>query len=213
MTSGTPAGFIVTGTDTGIGKTVFAAALAAALDGFYWKPIQAGLGGETDDEAVRRLGRLAVDRVVPSAHRLKLPAAPLIAASAEGIDIRQRSLELPLGVRPLIVEGAGGVMVPISSRLLQADLFGFWGLPVVVCARTTLGTINHTLLSLEALRRRRVPVHGVAFIGAAEPAAEDAIATFGGVRLLGRLPMLDPLTPDALTAAFATGFEVRDFAS
>jgi len=211
MTSGAPRGFIVAGTDTGIGKTVFSAALVRALDGCYWKPVQAGLEEETDAAAVRRLSGLGADRILPGAYALKMPASPHIAAEAEGIDIRQRNLGLPETERPLVVEPAGGLMVPMSPRLLQIDLIAFWGLPVILCARTALGTINHTLLSLEAMRRRRIPVHGVAFIGNMEPAVEATIARLGHVQRLGRLPHLPKLDAAALATAFATGFDIAGF--
>lgn len=200
--------FIVAGTDTGIGKTVFSAALVAAIDGAYWKPVQAGLDGETDAQAVLRLSKLTADRILPSAYELRRPASPHLASADEGIDIRQRKLGLPDPGRPLVVETAGGLMVPLSPRLLQIDLVGHWGKPVILCARTALGTINHTLLSLEALRRRRVHVLGIAFIGAPEPEVESTIVVMGRVRRLGRLPLLETLTPQTLRAAFADEFDV-----
>lgn len=206
------AAFVVAGTDTNVGKTVFAAALAGALGAKYWKPIQAGNAGESDSDAVARLAGLSKIRIVKSAYALALPASPHLAARHEGIDIRQRMLGMPAATRGgLVVETAGGVMVPLSLRLLQIDVMAFWQKPVILCARTTLGTINHTLLSLEALRRRRVPVHGVAFIGDAEPEVEATIVAFGRVRRLGRLPWLDPLDAATLRAAFAGGFDVGDF--
>jgi dethiobiotin synthetase len=203
--------FVITGTDTGIGKTVFAAALVGALDGVYWKPVQAGLDEETDSDIVRGLSGLAPDRVLPEAYRLAMPASPHIAAVREGIEIEARRLTLPDVERPLVIEGAGGAMVPLSPALLQIDQLAAWNKPVIVCARTALGTINHTLLTLEALRRRDVRVHGVAFIGGAEPEAEATIVSFGRVRRLGRLRRVEPLQVDALAAAFREGFDIGDF--
>lgn len=204
--------FVITGTDTGIGKTVFAAALVAALDGVYWKPVQAGLDGETDSETVLRLSGLAPGRVLHEAYRLAMPASPHIAASRDGIEIDAQALALPRFERPLVIEGAGGAMVPLSDRLLQADQFAAWGKPVIVCARTTLGTINHTLLTVEALRRREIDVHGVAFIGGAEPEVEATIERMGQVRRLGRLRVVAPLRADTLATAFCEGFDIRGFA-
>lgn len=197
-------GFIVTGTDTDVGKTVFAAALAGHLGGWYWKPVQAGLDGGTDRERVAALSGLPAERLLPEAWRLTTPCSPHRAAEIEGIEIDPGALALP-PQRPLVVEGAGGALVPLTREVLFADLFARWGLPTIVVARTALGTINHSLLTIEALRVRGVPIHGVAFIGDAVEDSEATICTIGGVRRLGRLPWLDPLDANSLRAAFAEG--------
>lgn len=202
---------LVTGTDTDIGKTVFAAALTRALDGCYWKPVQAGLEDGTDAQTVARLTGLPPDRILPEAWRLRTPASPHLAAALDGVRVDADALTLPACDRPLVIEGAGGALVPLNDQVLFADVFARWGVPTVVCASTRLGTINHSLLTLEALRSRGVAVLGVAFIGEANPSSEDAIVRFGRVRRLGRLPRLDPLTPDRLAAAFSEAFDPRDF--
>jgi dethiobiotin synthetase len=207
----TPARLVVTGTDTGIGKTVFAAGLTALLGGCYWKPVQAGLDGETDSATVARLAAVGEDRILVEAYRLRRPASPHHAAAAEGVSIAVEALVPPTTRRPLIIEGAGGVMVPLTSTMTFADVFANWCLPVVLCARTGLGTINHTLLSLEALRNRGVAMLGVAFVGDAEPVAARAIAEIGRVRILGRLPQLRPLTASSLQRSFASAFRAADF--
>jgi dethiobiotin synthetase len=203
--------FIVTGTDTGIGKTVFSAALAGALGASYWKPVQAGLEGETDSENVRRLSGLGADRILPEAYRLKLPASPHIAAAREGLAVERGRLAIPARPGPLVIEGAGGLMVPLSPDLLQIDVFASWGLPVILCARTSLGTINHTLLSLEAMARRSINLHGIAFTGDGDEEVESAILGFGKARHLGRLPPLVPLDADNLAEAFRANFRLSDF--
>jgi dethiobiotin synthetase len=200
-------GVFVTGTDTGIGKTVLAGAIALATGAAYWKPIQAGLDEETDRERVAALGV----RTLPEAYRLSAPCSPHWAAEMDGLEIDNGDLALPLGEDRLVVEGAGGVLVPIRDDRLFADQFARWGLPVVLAARTTLGTINHTLLSIEALRARGVPICGVAFIGNAVENSEATIARIGGIKRLGRLPMLPEITPDALLAAFGAAFDPDDF--
>jgi dethiobiotin synthetase len=202
---------IVTGTDTGIGKTVFAAGLTRFLDGIYWKPIQAGVEGETDSAVVRRLTGLGADRVLPEAWVLKTPASPHLAAERDGVTIDPDALVLPAVDRPLIIEGAGGLLVPVTRKVLQIDVFARWGAPVVLCARTGLGTLNHTLLSVEALRRRGLTVLGVALIGDKHPDNERTLAEFGEVPLLGRLPRLDPLTAETLESAFRAAFRRRAF--
>jgi dethiobiotin synthetase len=202
---------VVTGTDTGIGKTVFSAGLARFLDGYYWKPVQAGLDGETDSSVVRRLAGLPADRILPERWRLETPASPHLAAERDGVEIDPAELSPPSVSGPLVIEGAGGLMVPLTRGQLLIDVFARWQVPVVLCARTALGTLNHTLLSLEALRLRAIPVVGIALIGDAHPDNERTLGEMGGVPILGCLPRLDPLTPWTLAAAFAAAFRRESF--
>jgi dethiobiotin synthetase len=203
--------YVITGTDTGIGKTVFAAALAGALKARYWKPVQSGLEDETDSETVARLAGV---EILPEAYRLKLPASPHQSAAEEGVIIDPGTLTPPVifaDRRPLVIEGAGGLMVPLTRRALYIDVFARWGLPLVLCARTSLGTINHTLLSLEAIRARNIPLAGIAFIGEENGESESIIIEKSGAKRLGRLPRIDPLTRESLAAAFAAHFHLADF--
>ncbi len=202
---------VVTGTDTDIGKTVFAAALTAALGAHYWKPVQAGLDGGTDAARIVRLAAIPPGRIVPEAYRLATPCSPHRAAELDGVTIDPARLTPP-ALSPLVIEGAGGVLVPVTRELLFADLFANWRLPVVLVARTALGTINHSLLSIEALRSRDVPILGIAFVGDANADTEATVTTIGRVPRLGRLPRLDPLDPATLAAAFAAHFRTGDFA-
>lgn len=197
-------GFIVTGTDTDIGKTVFAAGLAGALGAHYWKPVQAGVDPEGDKERVAALSGLPPSHILPEAYRLTTPASPHLAARIDGIEITAERLALPKVDGTLVVEGAGGLMVPVSESLLMIDLFALWGLPVILCARTGLGTINHSLLSIEALRTRAIPIAGIAFIGDAHAENERIIPILGKVRGLGRLPYIDPLDAGTLKTAFTS---------
>lgn len=199
--------FVVTGTDTGIGKTIFSAALAQATGTPYWKPIQSGLEEETDSEAVARLAGVPIR---PEAYRLVTPASPHLAAEIDGVNIDLDRLTPPPG--DLIVEGAGGALVPVTRTTLYADLFAAWQIPVIVCARTALGTINHSLLTIEALRARNVPIHGLAFLGDAVEDSEAIIAEISGIRRLGRLPIIDLLNSETLAAAFSANFQIADFA-
>lgn len=203
---------VVTGTDTGIGKTIFSAGLAGFLDASYWKPVQSGLDEETDAQLVARLGGIPADRIVPERYRLRTPASPHQSAAIDGVRIDPVALDVPTsGDRRLVIEGAGGLMVPLNDDTLYIDIFERWRLPVVLCARTALGTINHSLLSVEALRKRRIDILGIAFIGDSNPESERAICAFGQVRRLGRLPLLSPLTADTLQAAFSDAFRREDF--
>lgn len=198
--------FVVTGTDTGIGKTIFSAGLAQATGTPYWKPIQSGLEEETDSEVVARLAGVAIR---PEVWRFVTPASPHLAAEIDGVNIDVETLAPPPG--DLIVEGAGGALVPVTRTTLYADLFARWQIPVIVCARTGLGTINHSLLTIEALKSRGVPIHGLAFLGDAVEDSEAIIAAISGVRRLGRLPIIDPLNGETLAAAFSANFDLSDF--
>ena len=199
--------FVVTGTDTNIGKTVFCAGLCALLGARYWKPVQSGLDGPTDSEVVADLSGAPI---VPEAYRLKLAASPHQAAAAEDIAIDPDALVPPDG--PVVIEGAGGLMVPLTRQALFIDVFARWQIPLILCARTRLGTINHTLLSIAAIRARDIPLLGVAFIGDANEESEQVIAELGNVKRLGRLPVIEPLIAGRLAGVFAKTFERRDFA-
>jgi dethiobiotin synthetase len=207
---------VVSGTDTDVGKTVFAAGLVALLDGLYWKPVQAGLDGETDTAIVQRLSGLPAARVLPEVYRLTTAASPHLAAERDGIDIDIEGLANASVFDQsgtVIIEGAGGLLVPLSRRYLQIELFARWGAPVVLVASTRLGTINHSLLSIEALKRRQIPLLGVAFVGDENADSERTIIEMGGVRRLGRLPIIDPLNEETLRDAFAANFRAEDFAT
>ncbi len=202
---------IITGTDTGIGKTVFSAGLCGALDGYYWKPVQSGVEDETDSDAVRRLSGLAPERVLPERYRLNAPVSPHLAAHLDGVAIDAGGLDFPATPAPLVIEGAGGLMVPLTREVTYLDVFARWHAPLVLCARTTLGTINHSLLSIEAIRARGLTLLGIAFIGEANTDTERTIVDMGRTRRLGRLPHLPQLDADALRAAFAAHFDAKNF--
>jgi dethiobiotin synthetase len=205
---------IVSGTDTDVGKTVFSAALAGALDANYWKPVQAGFEGGTDALRVMELSGLAPERILPEQYVLNTPASPHYAARLDGITIDDHTLlPPPPSERSLVIEGAGGLMVPVNDDTLFIDIFARWKLPLVLCARTALGTINHSLLSIEAVKRRGIPLLGIAFIGDEQAESERIICKLGGVRRLGRLPHLSPLTRDSLRDAFGASFNLADFIS
>lgn len=203
--------FVVTATGTDIGKTVFAAALTAALDGCYWKPVQAGLDDGSDLERVARLSGLPADRLLPEAYRLATPCSPHRAAEIDGVTIDVDALVPPACDRPLVIEGAGGVLVPFTRQTTFADIMARWRLPVVLVAATALGTISHSLAAIEALRARGIDIRGIAFVGDAAEDSEATIAAMGGVKRLGRLPIVSPLEPAALAAAFADHFDLTDF--
>jgi dethiobiotin synthetase len=188
-----PRRFFVTGTDTNVGKTVACALLCAALDAIYWKPIQTGRRQGTDRRKVIELAGLPRFRAIREAFCLAPPLSPHLAAHISHVRIELEKISLPriLPSENLIVEGAGGVLVPINKKHLMVDLMKRLRLPVLLVARTSLGTINHTLLSLAALRSRRVPVRGVILVGQRNRENQEAIERCGNIEVVGSIPWLD----------------------
>jgi dethiobiotin synthetase len=208
-----PERFFVTGTGTGIGKTVVSALLCAALDAYYWKPIQTGMREGSDRRTVARLAERPSAKLLPEAYRFLPPVSPHLAARKAGVAIELNQIRTPdIGVREnLIVEGAGGALVPINETELMTDLMKHLGLPVLLVARTTLGTINHTLLSLAALRSARLQVRGVIMAG--KPNAENckAIEHYGTIAVVGSVPWLNRINRATLLNAFHKNFDPRVF--
>jgi dethiobiotin synthetase len=200
----------VTGTDTDVGKTIFSAALAGALEATYWKPIQAGTLDRSDSGTVSKLSGLPPHKIIAEGYRLTTACSPHRAAELDSVRIDRDRLALP-NADPLIVEGAGGLLVPITREFLVIDLVASWQLPVVLVARTSLGTVNHSLLSIEALRFRKIPILGIAFVGETSPDSEGVTCAFSGVKRLGRLPFVDPLDRANLSQAFMSNFSLNDF--
>lgn len=198
-----PRAFFVTGTDTDIGKTVVSAVLMAGLRGTYWKPVQSGLAEPTDTQWVQRASGLAGEHFLPETHRLSRPLSPHASAHLDGCRIDLQDFRLPdYRQAPLLVEGAGGLMVPLNETHLVIDLIEHLGLPVLVVARNRLGTINHTLLTLNALKARALPVLGVVLNGEPNEINRQAIETYGGTPVICELPTLPNLDQPALAMAF-----------
>jgi dethiobiotin synthetase len=193
-------GFFVTGTDTDVGKTLISAWLLAHLDACYWKPVQAGAEPETDSATVRRLAEVPAERILPEAYLLPEAIAPHEAARRAGIVIEFGKLAPPPCDRLLVVEGAGGLMVPLTEDACVIDLADELELPVILVARSTLGTINHTLLSLEAIHRRGLPLAGVVMSGPETPHNRAAIERYGQAEIIAEIPWLDSVNRAALRA-------------
>ena len=190
---------VVCGTDTDVGKTVVSALLVQGLGARYWKPVQSGLdpsGG--DSGTVEGLLRLPPERLLPEAYRLTLPASPHWAAERDGVRIEAERLALPPGDGSLVVETAGGLLVPLRRDWLQIDQLTLWQLPVLLVARSGLGTLNHTLLSVEALQHRGIPVLGLVLNGPLHPDNPRTLETLTGLPVLAELPPLQPLTDEVL---------------
>jgi dethiobiotin synthase len=207
-------GFFITGTDTNVGKTVLSALLCAALPARYWKPVQTGSREGTDREQVIRWADLTADMAVPETYIFDDPVSPHLAARNEGVEISLDRISVPeeSSHLPLIVEGAGGVLAPVNSRQFMLDLMSHVSLPVVLAARSTLGTINHTLLSLRALRGAGLSVRGVVLIGPENLENQKAIEYYGQVHVIGRIPELKEINRQTLCDTFARHFNREMFA-
>ncbi len=205
-----PPAFCVTGTDTGVGKSVVSAILTLGLGAAYWKPIQSGIGSDsepsTDTEFVRQITGLDASHFFPERFRLTQPLSPHAAAAIDGLTLQLSDFALPkpapncthLPKPHLIVEGAGGLRVPINSEQYITDLIRHLELPVILVARSTLGTINHTLLSIECLHRCGIPLLGVVLNGPRNLGNRQAIAHYGKTQILAEIEPLPVLSPKAL---------------
>ena len=181
--------YVISGIGTDVGKTVASAIIAQALDASYWKPIQAGDLHLTDS---MKVDQWTDEKVTVYAERycLNQPMSPHAAAEIDNISIQPDDFQIPEVEGNLIIEGAGGLMVPVNSDgLLYIDLFQKWNLPVILISRHYLGSINHTLLSAEALKLRNIPVEGIVFIGEENCATESIILKVTGLKMIGRIPI------------------------
>ncbi len=206
-------GYFVTGTDTNVGKTVLSALLVAALRAIYWKPVQTGTIEGTDRDSVRRWTEAEEERLPPERYRFEPPVSPHLASREAGVRIALDNFafpEAPTGPR-WVVEGAGGALVPLNERDMTSDLIRQIGFPVIVAARTSLGTINHTLLTLGALRQARLPICGVALIGEENIENRRAIEHYGQVPVIGRIPMLQEINHASLLKVYEKHFDHRAF--
>jgi len=199
-------GLFITGTDTNVGKTVAAAALMHRYrelgNLIYWKPVQTGIEQDDDTATVAKLGACRSDEIWPHGVRLRGPVSPHLAAQWSGTPIDLAQLQSFLAGAPAgrrwVIEGAGGVLVPLNERDLMIDFMVHLKLPVLIVARSTLGTINHTLLTIEAIRRRDLAVSGVIMIGDKNSDNRNAIELHSGVRVVGEMPRFPNLASESL---------------
>lgn len=198
-----PSAFFVTGSDTGIGKTVVSALLTLGLNGSYWKPIQSGLEEETDTQFVKRVTGLPETHFIEERYRLSEPLSPQASSAIDGVEIHMNDFRLPRYITGhLIVEGAGGLLVPINNEEMIIDLIRHLKLPVLLVVRSELGTLNHTFLSLEALRLRKIPVLGVVMNGPKNPGNREAIENYGDVEVIAELESLGEVNSVRLQNTF-----------
>ncbi len=189
-----PKQFFIAGTDTDIGKTVVSAMMMSCLDATYWKPIQSGLLDETDTEFVQRISEVDDTRIIPERWKLMTPMSPHASADIDGVSINLDDFQLPkYSSRHLIVEGAGGLIVPINWEHTVLDMIEKLKLPVLLVAKSGLGTLNHTLLSLKALRDRGIYVFAVILSGPYHNSNRETLRHFGDLSIyeIGELPKID----------------------
>ena len=179
--------YFISGIGTDVGKTVVSAILCEALKADYWKPIQSGGLEHSDGNEVRRLISNPITKFHPEVYLLPEPLSPHAAAERAGIEIDTSRFTLPPVQNTLIIEGAGGLLVPITRQFLVADLILQLKVPVVLVSRHYLGSINHTLMSIEILKHRKIPIAGIVFNGDQNQATEQVIEEQSGCRILGRI--------------------------
>jgi dethiobiotin synthetase len=196
---------IIAGISTEVGKTIVSAIVVEALQADYWKPVQSGYPTDSDTRTVQGLISNATSRFHPESYRLREPLSPHAAARIDGVRIDVEQLTLPETDNALVVELAGGLLVPLNDDMLNIDLVARWKWPVVLVSRHYLGSINHTLLSVEACRNRRIPVLGIVFNGPANPDTETAILSFSGLPCLGRIAD-EPVLNQAIIRHYADQF-------
>ncbi|MDR8392324.1 dethiobiotin synthase [Aliifodinibius sp. S!AR15-10] len=202
-----PTSLFVTGTDTGIGKTVVSAMLTQALSATYWKPIQSGLEEETDTQFVKRVTELPDSQFVKERFQLTEPLSPHASAAIDGVEIKMNDFKLPeFDTENLIVEGAGGLMVPMNGKDMIIDLISYLDLPALLVSRSELGTLNHTFLSLEAMRERDIEILGVVMNGPKNESNRKAIEKYGNIDVLAEIPSMNELGPESLQECFDTEF-------
>lgn len=190
--------YFITGIGTEIGKTITSAVLTEHLKADYWKPIQSGDLENSDTLKVKNLISNSKTNFHPEAYRLTQPFSPHYSAALDGLEINLDSIVLPQTENNLIVEGAGGLMVPLNEKDLIIDLIQKLGLEVILVSKNYLGSINHTLLSVEALRSRNIAVKGIIFNGEANEASESVIKKMTGLNVIAHLPVLDGVSKESI---------------
>lgn len=178
--------YFITGTSTEVGKTIASAIITEALEADYWKPVQAGELDNSDTHKVQRLISNKKTIFHPSVFDLATPMSPHASAAIDGVAISAKKIKRPVTKNTLVIEGAGGLLVPINDTETIADLIQSND-KVIVVSRHYLGSINHTLLTIEGLKSRNLTIHGILFSGAEHPTTEAIIEKMSGVPILGRI--------------------------
>jgi len=196
----------VTGIGTDVGKTVVSSVLVEALRADYWKPVQTGSFFSTDTAKVQKWVSNSESKFHPEGYMLKQYMSPHAAAELEDIEIRLSDLKLPATDNTLIIEGAGGLMVPLNRTEFMIDMIKQFDAEVVLVIQNYLGSINHTLLSIDALKNRGLKILGVVFNGAPHQLSQDIIMEYCQLKVLGRINKEKDLTPEIIKS-YANEFE------
>lgn len=191
----------VTGIGTGIGKTIVSAILVEKLKADYWKPVQSGDLENSDTSKVKELVSNTITTFHPEAYRLTQPFSPHKSAAIDGITIEPEKILAPVTANWLIIEGAGGLMVPLNSHFLMIDLIKKLGAEVILVSQNYLGSINHTLLSIYTLKQQNIPVRAIIFNGPRDLSSEDYILGYTGIKLLGNIPEYEIVDKKAIIEA------------
>ncbi|MFK7934299.1 MAG: dethiobiotin synthase [Saprospiraceae bacterium] len=186
--------FFVTGISTEIGKTIAAAIIAEALEADFWKPIQSGHLHHTDSDRIRAYVSNNQTVIHPEAFKLTKSISPFAAAKIDDVKIRVKDFKLPKTKNNLIIEGTGGLLVPLNKKECVIDLIQAFAIPVILVSMNYTGSVNHTLLSIEALKSRKIPIAGIIFNGKPTPKSEEMILRMTEVPLLGNIPRLHDIT-------------------
>lgn len=178
---------LVTGNGTDVGKTIVSGVLTLLFDGDYWKPIQCGDEAASDTFTLTQWLAPSAHTIHPPTYSLKAPFSPHHAARLEHTIINSKIITPPHTTRPLIIESVGGILVPLTTNMTTLDLFETWDCQWILVSKHYLGSINHTLMSVDILKRRGLPILGIIFNGEPNPDSEAAILTLSGLPILGRL--------------------------
>ena len=190
---------VICGTDTDVGKTIVSSFFVQGLKGVYWKPIQSGTEEGTDTKTICKLLKLDSNRYLSERYKFKAPVSPHWAAEKESMRVEPNNLDLPNLNKLIIIETAGGLMVPLNRNWLQIDQLRVWEAPIILVARTGLGTLNHTLLSLEALKSRNINVLGIVLNGPPHDDNPKTLEQFGATQILARLPIFKQVNANVLS--------------
>ena len=190
--------FIICGTDTDIGKTLISSFFVKGLNSFYWKPIQSGIESQTDSQTIVKLAQLSKEKIIKEAYVFTKPLSPHWAAEIDQKTINFEKLRLPKVQGSLIVETAGGLMVPITRNFLQIDQIKQWNLPVIIVCKSSLGTLNHTLLSIESLKRRNIEILGLVVNGEKHLDNPRTLVDFSGIPLIAEFPYIEKMDSNNL---------------